>query len=162
MKQRKALQRYTPLRAKTSLSQNPVPAGRGPVKPRKPQKPTGPRRSVKDIVVERSTGLCEIQMPRVCTLVASDIHHRCGRGMGGTKRPDINQPFALLHVCRGCHHAVTDTAGNRAAYEDAGWIVPRGAEEIMIERLKEPVLYRGRWVLLTNDGGINPVRESAA
>jgi 5-methylcytosine-specific restriction protein A len=161
MKQRKPLGRKTPLLAKTGLPRG-EPLSRGPVKPRKPRKSTDPKQSVKDTVKQRSAGLCEIQMPTVCMRVASEIHHRCGRGMGGTKRPDINQPFALLHLCRGCHHAVTDTAGNRAEYEDAGWIVPRGAEEIMIERLKEKVLYRGRWVLLTNDGGIVPIEKGEA
>lgn len=155
-KRRKGLTTRTPLLPKQPLKRIPA-TGSSWVQPkRKPMRPgkyTGPKQTVKEIVEKRSGWVCEIQMPGVCTGVATDPHHRAGRGMGGSKRPALNEAHALLHVCRKCHDAVTDTRGNRAVYEDARWIVPRGAEDIMIERLKDPVLYRGRWVLLTDDGG---------
>lgn len=82
---------------------------------------------------------------------AVDIHHRAGRGMGGNRQPWINQPSNLLHLCRRCHHHVTDTGGRRAGYERNGWIVTRSG----LQRPADvPVLVSGSWVLLRDDGTV--------
>lgn len=33
-------------------------------------------------------------------------HHRRTRGMGGTRRPDTNEPQNLITVCHVCHHRI--------------------------------------------------------
>jgi len=166
VKQRKPLQRRiglrtnTPIRASKPIRRDPAVPGNSLVNPIKrasttPKKRnTDPAQSTKGLVKARSAGVCEIQIPGKCTRTASDIHHRSGRGMGGTSRPEINEASNLLHACRPCHHAVTDTKGHRAEYEQAGWIVRRSAEA-----LNSPVLYRDRWVLLDNQGGAHPTSK---
>ncbi|WP_052372816.1 HNH endonuclease [Amycolatopsis taiwanensis] len=79
-------------------------------------------RKVRDIVRERSGGVCE----KCGIQPAAEIHHRCGRQMGGSREPWINQPSNLLHLCSGCHGEVTNTRGARAYIETCGWLVRRG------------------------------------
>jgi 5-methylcytosine-specific restriction protein A len=157
---RVGLRTNTPLRAKKPTKRDPAVPGNSLVNPikRASTKPkrrnTDPAQSTKDLVQARSAGVCEIQIPGKCTRIASDVHHRSGRGMGGTSRPEINQASNLLHACRPCHHAVTDTKGRRAEYERDGWIVRRSADA-----LTQPVLYRGQRMLLDNHGGKQPAPE---
>lgn len=76
---------------------------------------TGPSPAVKDLVVDRADGCCEVCRARLATLMGDSwtwirpysIHHRRPRGMGGTRRPDANSPANLLLLCgtgtTGCH-----------------------------------------------------------
>lgn len=98
-----------------------------------------------DVVKERSFGLCE-----VCGKArATEVHHILHRSHGG---PD--SPENLLHVCgwgntSGCHgkaHTDTHRYGN-------GWAL-RSGNGPEHQPGARPVLYRGRWVLLTADGGL--------
>ena len=114
---------------------------------------TGPRRDVVDAVLERAQYSCEVGGHQI----AGDergrdwsIHHRVPRGMGGTRRAELNAPANLLLVCgsgtTGCHGAIE---GSRAGAYAAGWLLPYNADPatrpVMIEGHKK------RWVLLTVD-----------
>jgi len=81
-------------------------------------KATGPSPDVVELVLERSQYSCELRGCMVGDRRGVDwsIHHRLPRRMGGTKRPEVNQPPALIVVCgsgtTGCH----------------GWLEARRAE----------------------------------
>lgn len=94
------------------------------------------------ILTERSNGVCE-----VCDAArAWDAHHRRPRGMGGTRRADSATPAAGLHVCRACHNLLES---HRDLAKLLGWLVPSTGSPAAT-----PVLRRGQWVLLDDDGGI--------
>jgi hypothetical protein len=99
-------------------------------------------RSVRDIIINRSGGSCEI-----CALAAIDqIHHRVPRGMGGTKRKDIHQPSSLLGLCAPCHSMIES---RREFALDRGWLVRQGHDPAEV-----PVVWQGRWVQLTDEGRV--------
>lgn len=108
---------------------------------------TGFPPEVREIIVDRARGLCEINRPG-CSLIVTDLHHRVNRGAGGSRRDDINRPAACLALCRTCHRWVTEHP--RASYEQ-GWSIrkldPRSPAEV-------PALYRGSWVSLDNYGRV--------
>ncbi|WP_107984239.1 HNH endonuclease [Rhodococcus sp. OK519] len=102
---------------------------------------TGPSRQVAQQVVDRAGGGCEI-----CGVAeAQQIHHRTPRGMGGSRDPAINMPANLIHICAGCHVRVES---KRVQAEGNGHLVRRsqGPSEA-------PILRRGVWVLLDDEGG---------
>ncbi|MGW9196082.1 hypothetical protein [Micromonospora chersina] len=72
-------------------------------------KATGPDRDVVELVLDRAQYSCELRGCMVGDRRGVDwsIHHRLPRRMGGTKRPEVNQPQSLLVVCgsgtTGCH-----------------------------------------------------------
>jgi len=105
-------------------------------------RPQGFTPAVKALVSERSGGLCER-----CGRHEPDMqyHHRRARGMGSTKRPDTNQPANCLHVSAACHAIIESL---RAEAYEFGWLVRQHQTPADI-----PVLRRGVWVLLDNDGG---------
>jgi 5-methylcytosine-specific restriction protein A len=98
------------------------------------------------IVWERAGGICEFCGDKR----ADEVHHRRNRAMGGSSDPDIHAVSSLLALCRDCHRAVGDFP--RGA-EALGLLVPHGEAEPR----DVPVQYRGRRVLLNDDGGIRPV-----
>ncbi|WP_027944243.1 HNH endonuclease [Amycolatopsis taiwanensis] len=100
--------------------------------------------AVRAIVHARSGGVCE----KCGTRRAEEIHHRCGRQMGGSREPWVNQPPNLLHLCGPCHREVTDTHGRRAFAETCGWLVRRGQT---LPADVPVVLWHGL-VLLADDG----------
>lgn len=105
--------------------------------------------AVRTIVAARSGGICELCGSRPAT----QIHHRCGRQMGGSREEWVNQASNLLHVCDDCHDRVTNTRGRREEVEEHGWLVRRG----VTLPVEVPVrLWRGR-VLLDDDGGYSHV-----
>ena len=98
--------------------------------------------ATKAAAAERSAGLCE-----VCgSARAFDYHHRRPRGMGSTKRADTASLAACLHICRHCHTLI-ESHRNLATL--LGWLVPS-----TFDPASQPVLRRGEWVRLTEDGGI--------
>lgn len=113
---------------------------------------TGPRRDVVDAVLERAQYACEIGGHQIEGDERGrdwSIHHRVPRGMGGSRRPELNQPQNLLVACgsgtTGHHGAIEES---RAGAYAAGWLLHRTADPAA-----EPVLIGGtRWVLLTEDG----------
>ena len=63
---------------------------------------TGFSVEVRHTILARSEGYCEV-MAAGCTLMATEIHHRRPRGMGGTVRPETNLASNGLAACRTCH-----------------------------------------------------------
>lgn len=76
---------------------------------------TGPSQETRNLVNERSRGLCER-----CYAEAQDIHHRKPRRMGGTRDEGINSPANLVALCRGCH---TWVELNRGEALRLGWLL---------------------------------------
>jgi 5-methylcytosine-specific restriction protein A len=108
---------------------------------------TGFSNEVRQLIRERSGGVCEIQA--VCQGRAAStwqIHHRRPRGMGGTKRPETNQAACGLGVCGDCHRLAESQREMALAN---GWLVRQNQTPATI-----PLLYRHRWCLLDNDGGV--------
>ena len=102
---------------------------------------TGPTPKVVALVRERSGGLCEI-----CGFAeVQQIHHRLPRRAGGTRNPAINYTSNLLGLC-ALDHALVESKRERAIEE--GHVVPSYADP-----KTTPVLYRGTWRLLDDEGG---------
>lgn len=96
-------------------------------------------------VQARSEGTCE----GCGQAAASDMHHRKFRSRGG--RDTVEN---ALHLCgmggvAGCH----GRAHTEAAATDEGWSLNSW------DSVARPVLYRGGWVVLTADGGVEPISE---
>ena len=96
--------------------------------------------AVRALGADRSKGLCE-----VCgSAKPQEHHHRRGRGMGSTRRVDAATASADLHTCRECHRLI-ESHRNLAML--LGWAVPQ-----RLSPLSTPVLYRGTWLSLLDDG----------
>jgi 5-methylcytosine-specific restriction endonuclease McrA len=127
VKQRKPIERKTPLKSTGGLKRTSSPkSSSGPTKPKR-QRDTGPKRAVRDEVKKRASYGCEI-CGRWLGEHDGEIHHRHGRQIGGTRRAWINWLTNLVYLCQPCHRMVTDTKGNRAVYEDNGWLVREGID----------------------------------
>ncbi len=106
---------------------------------------SAPTPQARNIVAERCGGMCE-----VCGVArATNVHHRRGRGMGGTRRA-IHTPAWLLAVCgqgntSGCHRRIES---NRPEAERNGWALPWSVEDAATV---PAVLWFGT-VLLLDDG----------
>lgn len=85
---------------------------------------------------ERSFGVCEACGMREAT----QMHHRLHRSHGGGE-----SVTNLLHLCLWCHGAA-HSASERYAN---GWAVRSGFNPALT-----PMLYRGRLMVLTADGGL--------
>ncbi|WNM74624.1 HNH endonuclease [Mycobacterium Phage Radiance] len=114
---------------------------------------TGFPPEVKELIWERAHGRCER-----CNEYASDAtaHHRRPRGLGGSRREDTNVASNGLWACGACHRWAESYRAQ--AFAD-GWLVRQTQSPIQI-----PVLYRGQWVLLDDDGNTyripNPVEAA--
>lgn len=109
-------------------------------------------RRCKQLVGWRSNGDCEIRIPGVCTGRGLDGHHRLFRSQGG-----LWLPSNIVHACRRCHEAVTNTRGRRAIYEANGWIVRKQDPHHV------PVLLGGSVMALLDDlGDWTATTEAAA
>lgn len=120
---------------------------------------TADERSARALVKARSHGLCEVQIPGVCFLVAGNFHHRQNKSQLGI----WSAPNGLA-VCgsgsTGCHGALTNTNGRRREYERAGWIVPstKDPADVPVDHAR-----LGRVFLLDNgDTKPAPKRKKAA
>lgn len=104
---------------------------------------TGFSKSVRDTITDRAYGSCER-----CGLAAPayQIHHRRPRGMGGSSREDTNTAANALFTCVACH---SEIEANRAAALMYGWLVRQGHDPADV-----PVMVRGVWVMLDDQGGI--------
>lgn len=90
-------------------------------------------------VNKRSKGRCE-----VCFVsAATDVHHRKRR------REKDHSVTNCLHLCRACHRR---THERPAASRDRGWIVSSCVDD----PATVPVLYRGVWVVLTDEAELLP------
>lgn len=112
---------------------------------------TGFSPAVRALVAERSNGVCE-----VCgNERALHHHHRRARNMGSTKRPETNMPANAIHACARCHTDLIEK--HRSVALLCGWLVGQYSDPGSV-----PLLYRGVYVRLDDDGGIHPVEEKAA
>ena len=111
---------------------------------------TGPTQVVRDAVYGRD-GMH-------CVMCGGDyalaLHHRAGRRMGGTRRPEVNSPANLVLLCNDhCHPYVEQ---NRELAEDRGYIVRGQADPSLI-----PLVWHGIWVLLGHDGSVHETDVAA-
>jgi len=98
------------------------------------------------VVWTRDEGRCV-----VCAEQGSDVHHRRNRGIGGATRDLTAHAYSrLVLLCRVCHKRVT---------EDPAWGERTGLwiRHDVRPCWAVPLLYRGVWVLLDDDGGVTRV-----
>lgn len=111
--------------------------------------PQGFTPATRAMIAERASDyngypVCEVMA--VCQGVKAEAaHHRRPRGSGGSRRKDTNQPANSLAVC-GDDHLYIETHREEALRY--GWLVLQCETPADI-----PVLRRGVFVLLDNDGG---------
>jgi hypothetical protein len=102
---------------------------------------------IRKLVKNRDQGVC-----RRCETPGNNIHHRIGRGMGGTSRDDVNNLAALVTLCgsgtTGCHGYITSHPTE--AYE-TGWSIRRSNPDPAADIPLMDLL--GRQMFLTEDGG---------
>lgn len=126
---------------------------------RQPRRPKAPARftaAAKAVMDARSGGTCEICGQRRI----AEHHHRGATSMGGSRIEWVNQPANGLAVCHECHMRAegTLTGSSRRVSKDNGWLVSRNG---LLRAEEVPVLYRGRWVNLTDDGAVHPIGGAA-
>lgn len=141
-----ALRRYTRLARKAkamparkvALGRRAMPRGAGlsPARPRV----TSEERAARKLLKKRSGGLCE-----VCPVEheGTDWHHRIRESQGGAWSGSNG-----LRVCRARHAWITLNPYGARAKGWGLWSHDKPAAE--------PVLYRGEWVLLGDDGSVTP------
>lgn len=82
---------------------------------------TNPKDRDRKLVIERDRMTCQL-----CGNAGTNIHHRVGRGMGGSRAAWMNLPGNLLVLCgsgtEDCHGWVTGHPEEAAEY---GWVVHR-------------------------------------
>ena len=104
---------------------------------------TGPDKRTVELVRDRAGGICEI-----CGWAESQqLHHRKARGRGGSRDPLINAPSNLVFICYPCHASVES---QRVKAINEGHLISqfnRDTADCI------PVLYRGTWRVLNNEGG---------
>lgn len=108
-------------------------------------------KEVANAVIERSEdmagwGACEVTIPGVCSGMGEHIHHRQLRSQGGE-----HAVANCIFICSDDH---TYIHGHPAESYRNGWIV-HGFDYPE----DEPVLRRGRWVLLHEDGTMTEVEK---
>lgn len=118
----------------------------------KSRPPEGFSKTAKDLMGARSGGRCEIDD---CGPIF-EWHHRGPRSIGGTKAEWVNRAANGLGLATRCHRRVES---NRTRAYVNGWLVSRLGGK---QAADVPVLYRGRWVLLADNGGIRPLEGDAA
>ena len=118
------------------------------IEPKRPKVSPAQSRRAYEKVAARSFGLCEGCGHRQAT----QMHHRQYRSRGGR-----DEVVNLIHVCGNgnnnddsCHGRAHN---DREAVAD-GWSVVSGVNPAHV-----PVLYRGRFVFLLPDGGIEDMGE---
>jgi hypothetical protein len=114
---------------------------------------TGPKRSVRDLVRERSGGMCEWP---ACPERATDKQHRLGRKQGGrhgVARERINGAEWLIDCCRRHHELVTSASGEQLAEaKRMGWVLLEHQQALHVAVLtrhdEDPIwlLPSGEWL----------------
>lgn len=142
------MKRRTPLHRKSWLTGG-MPLRRTPMK--RPKVRTGPDLETRQLVFERDGYRCVF-----CGGVGQlEVHHRRPRGIGGSLRPDTNQPQNLVSLHPMCHQSVESC---RESAREVGLLVPQGVDPATVPLR----LARGRWVLLTPAGTYEPIEQGAA
>ncbi len=91
---------------------------RSPSVRRRPATRTKIPKSIRQLVEQRSRGICEMDD---CTAPATDLHHRLRRAQGGKHTVEN-----LAHLCSHDHH-VRIHGNPKWAYE-TGWLLRRTVE----------------------------------
>ena len=106
------------------------------------------------LVADRDRWRC-VRCGRDLSDGSGNLQHRRARGMGGTRKVDVNGPENLILLCgsgtTGCHGHVES---HREEARRAGWAVSQADDPGRV-----PVTYPGGRFLLTADGGRIPYRE---
>lgn len=149
LRRKTGLKSLNPLVRKAAFGRaTPLLHGGKPTAPKR-QRDTGPTKDTKDqLKTERAKGKCE----RCGRGGRLDVHHRRGRKIGGTTRPEINSPVNLLALCRACHSIITVTNGSRADAEFEGLLI----REDLRNPADVPVKLADGWFLLTTTGTRTP------
>lgn len=108
---------------------------------------TNPSRAVIELVKQRANYRCE----RCGLHPGQQAHHRHPRKMGGTRRPEINQPANLLWLNAECHRVVES---DRLKAIADGFLIPDGYMPADV-----PVRLFYGLHKLTDDGGTIPIPE---
>ena len=98
-------------------------------------------KDVAEAVIERSGGKCEAMNFQYCTGQAEQLHHRQLRSQGGEHTVEN-----IIAVCAADHSRFHREV---AEAQSQGWIVRSTQEPAEV-----PMKYRGRTVVLTEDGGV--------
>ncbi|MEU7170371.1 hypothetical protein ABZ949_02620 [Micromonospora tulbaghiae] len=142
--------------ARAGLARSSAALDRKPAKPSRKRPAVPP--AVRDALIERAGGWCEIQRPG-CAGQGSDPSHRITQKSGGRHGEAKQRHDRLSNVlwaCRRCHDFVTsEPAASKA--DGVGW-----ALEEWQQPAECPVLYRGRLVLLADDGSVVAVPQAVA
>lgn len=114
-----------------------------------------PEHVKKKIIIPRSGGLCELDLcgPAVW------FHHRRPRGNGGTSLEWVDRAANCLHLSDACHQWVEGRprGSSRKRSGVLGWLVSQNSGVLAAN---VPVLYRGRWVFLADNGDVNPIDDA--
>jgi len=154
MKRSALLARRTPLLAKTGLRRTALPdnplsrVAKRTSQPKRHAK-SGIPAKVRVALAARSGGVCEIGAPG-CVGRAVDPSHRKATGAGGRHGQAAVRHHVLsniLHACRFCHERHVH-AYPAAAYW-RGWALREHENPAAV-----PVLYRWKWVLLSDNGTV--------
>lgn len=143
LRSRTSLKRYQPL-AQVSAKRAAVGGQRG-----RP-KDTGPDRATRELVYERDDWCCFccgvplLNQPR-------SLQHRDDRGMGGTRRPEVNSPANLILLAGSGVTACHGRVERRCPVDnDRGYWLKHGQDPATT-----PVWHwRHGWVLLDHTGGM--------
>jgi hypothetical protein len=103
---------------------------------------TGFSAAVRTTIRQRAEGWCEVCGVRT---IAGQAHHRRPRGAGGSRRES-------RRADAGCHNKIES---HRADAFEKGWLVRQGVDPSSV-----PVLYRGQFVYLGDDGSITPTTQN--
>src|SRR5262245_43993152 len=95
----------------------------------------------------RSAGLCEIQMPGICTRRAVLCGHRKRRSQSSLS--EKWSPTNVLNDCPECERYLTDH-GSEVLVRSWGWTVHPSHKPAEV-----PVYRNGVWVWLLEDGGFD-------
>ena len=103
----------------------------------------------RNTVLARDDNLCVIRSIH-CTVVATTVDHRAGRGMGGSSA--LNQPECLIAACWACNGVGKEDAVG-AARQD---LIRRGIRVLkastntltVLRCMETPVLYPDGWYVL--------------
>jgi hypothetical protein len=123
----------------------------------KPHRSAGIPPQVRAALKARSGGECEIRAPG-CDIRATEASHRKPTGMGGRRGTAAVRHHVLsnlLHACSGCHHVHVHGYPGHAYWQ--GWALRENDDPTVM-----PVLYRGCWSLLANDGTVTRTDKTTA
>lgn len=149
LKASKALARKAALQAKTPLARATVPLKRAPLLQTRPKPAVTPK--VRTQLRRRSGGLCEIWLDGICAQTATEASHRIKRGAGGRHGEAAERngrASNLTFSCSPCHAYLHQYPENARHW---GWMLLEDADPPT-----SPVLIRGQWSLLDDDGSVTP------